>query len=679
MLYYNGTNTKIETADGLIVKDGTQYQPYIAKTENADDEVDFGSAENVLKYYPQNAGVTGTRETLTRETIGAKTPVKIAGSETYSGDMSLGGFTDTMPYMTSLLMRPNKLKLSENTMGFLYGNGTFTFNANTPQTSNTFRLAPAIRAYLRIPYIDLGEDFNADYLSFKMEDTEGIASEVLSYSEDRISLYDKGNNVLKPAVWLLNSEPLDIDYNIYFKDTMPLKTKITVDIIERSTINWDGKVTKEGTANLSITPKVGNCCIFFEIGGTDAVNVTNVVITARWAQDKLKIKLVNGASNTKVCYISSDVTSTVNLNAGEFVITLEGTDAVYKNTNAIKFDSSNYSNAFKIKTKSITQVAEAEALLWTTKDTDTSSNVVIKKTATWKEFSSCFNNLGNTQALGTFITDDCVIYLDLFILYSGGAYECKGTSLVYFKGSEEAVKKYGKYCYLFSPNTQDAITFNMLLQDTGAKDNERQDIQYVGCECKNLNFNFANKGLTEITSSITALRQINSKVSNVKVAKTEDRASVLVQSSNEPTTVYINCLDTRAITDATFTFEWTKEDSYNIKAEKLIKANSKYNWTFGGNAVYNKVSKDFIDRFNKGENMSIILQAQRTFNNKLNQILICSLKATGVVSEPTIQQGDLTVALSDITGDEVELLESIISNMIIVISDDELLASEIQN
>lgn len=659
MILYNGTNNKINPVDGLKVEDGTAYQPYLSKTENADDVVDFSNADNVLKYYPQNAGVAGSTETLSIETIGAKTAVKIAGSTTYSGTMTWGGFTDSLPYVLSLLMRAKKIDVNGNNIpAFLFGNGNLKID-----TKNA--ISQAITYKLNDTDIDIVQDYNCDVIKIKSDNiTEDIV--LLNNTVNKQGFISIADSVIKP---ISVDTDLDIKTNLYFKDNMPSFNSLKIDVKDVCTLTTTNKkLTKSGDQDVTAGDmQIYNGYVLIDLTGGDLSSVSAVDVQS---ETTFTAKLINNGSK-KTIYLSYDVNAKKDLNVNALVINLTGTDVVLKNPAKISFTDTMV-KTMKVKQININKGSTGEALIWT--DTDT---VVLPKVCTWFNFKELFDNYPNTQTLAPYLSDDCELNIDL----QSKELKCDGTIALYFTGNEDIQNKYGKYCYIFEPETQEAITFNMLLQNTAVKvDNPKKGLHYIGCEAKSLSFNFANKGLTQITSNITALTREDSLINSndIKVAKTENRSSALVQSSNEPTKVYINCLETKSIADATFNFEWTKEDSYNIEVEKFIKDNAKYNWNFGGNAMYNDVSRDFMERFNKGENMSVILQAQRTLNSKINQLFICSLKTTGVISDPTIQVGDLTIALSEITGDEVrDSITNYNSNFIMMFSDDELLASEL--
>lgn len=662
MITYKNSDKKINTADGLRVEDGTSKQPYISKTVEADTEVDFTSADNILKFFPQTAGLQGSKETLTIDTIGSGSSVKIAGSETIAGDMTLGTFVDSMPYFVSMLMRAKKIETSSGQIpAFLFGNGSLKKEASIEAIAN------GLKYQVNDTEIDIQADINVPFIKMNADEiVEDKAVSNVVISDDK-AVKIKDTNVLQP---LLVSQDVVINNNYYFKNNIPSFNNVKVDVIKVSTCNCDNKIlTKEGSENITASEMQINAgCIIIELTGDDLANVSAVDVQSN---DIFTAKLIDLTSK-KIVYLSYDTNTVKELDVNALVITLTGSDVKLKNQSKITFTDIQLLT-FKIKDVNVEKGSSGEALLWTTKD-EKSSNVVLPLNCTWYQFKECFDNLLNTQSLAPYLQDDCTI-VDI----SNKEIIINGTSLLMFNGNAEIEKKYGKYLYIFEPKPQEAITFNTLIQNTAVNDDLVKGSQFIGCQCKNLNFNFANKALTQVTSSMTALKKIDSYINNddIKPAKIENRSSALVQSSDEPTRVYINALRTRSIQDVTFTFEWTKDDIYNIEAEPFIKANSKYTWSFGGNAMYNNVTRDFMERFNKGENISIILQSQRTLNDKINQMFICSLKATGVISDPSIQVGDLTVALSELVGDEVENEYNILSNFMMIFSDDELLAKEL--
>nr|WP_245555836.1 phage tail protein [Brachyspira innocens] len=131
--------------------------------------------------------------------------------------------------------------------------------------------------------------------------------------------------------------------------------------------------------------------------------------------------------------------------------------------------------------------------------------------------------------------------------------------------TEESKKKYPKYQSIIAPRFGEAQYYNIALYDSSKN---MDGNQYIGCESKSINFNFANKAMTEITSSLWALDEEKiDKDTILYEERSEERDVVMAQTSKYPTKLFINGTEASSVSDVALSFEWTKEEKFNISAK----------------------------------------------------------------------------------------------------------------
>lgn len=212
--------------------------------------------------------------------------------------------------------------------------------------------------------------------------------------------------------------------------------------------------------------------------------------------------------------------------------------------------------------------------------------------------------------------------------------------------SEESKKKYPKYQNIIMPRFGEAQYYNIALCD-GSKNIDT--VQYIGCESKSINFNFANKSMTEITSSIWALDSINIDKDLVLIEeRAEERDVVMAQTSKYPTKLFINGTEASSVNDIALAFEWTKEEKFNISSKRYGFPNSKFTLNFTGNAVFNIQSKEiFYDRILNGNRQSFIISSKTRFKNRDYPFIFVSCDVGGSPSFPAIEPKELSISLNN--------------------------------
>ena len=133
--------------------------------------------------------------------------------------------------------------------------------------------------------------------------------------------------------------------------------------------------------------------------------------------------------------------------------------------------------------------------------------------------------------------------------------------------SEEAKKLYPRFVNIISPRFGETQYYNLALSDSSKN---IEGIQYIGCESKSMSFNFANKALTQITSSLWASDEHTlDKDSILKEERAEERDIVMAQTSKYPTKLFINGTEATSVSDIAIAFEWTKEEKFNVSAKRV--------------------------------------------------------------------------------------------------------------
>ena len=233
---------------------------------------------------------------------------------------------------------------------------------------------------------------------------------------------------------------------------------------------------------------------------------------------------------------------------------------------------------------------------------------------------------------------------------------------------EEDKKKYPKYQSIIAPRFGEAQYYNIALYDSSKN---MDGNQYIGCESKSMNFNFANKAMTEISSSLWALDEVTiDKDSVLYEDRAEERDVVMAQTSKYPTKLFINGTEATSVSDVALAFEWTKEEKFNISAKRYGFPNSKFTLSFSGNAVFNIQSKElFYDRVLNGNRQSFIISSKTRFKNKDYPFIFVSTDVGGSPSFPAIEPKELSISLNNFKA--VEQSNDMNSNYLIAFTDRE--------
>lgn len=234
--------------------------------------------------------------------------------------------------------------------------------------------------------------------------------------------------------------------------------------------------------------------------------------------------------------------------------------------------------------------------------------------------------------------------------------------------NDETKKNYPNFLHILKPRIGEAQYYNILLNDVSKKMN---GTQYIGCQSKSMSFNFANKSLTEITASlwVSGAKDIDT-TAEVYQEKTEQRDVVMSQTEKYPTRLFVSGLEATSVSDASVSFEWTKEEAFNISAVRYNNPNGKYTLTLGGNAVFNKQSKElFYDRIINGQRQSFVLSSVMRYKQKDYLFLFCFADVSGQPSMPAITPANLQVALNSFQA--MEQSADMNSNYAIVLTDRE--------
>ncbi|WP_300366482.1 phage tail protein [Brachyspira sp.] len=233
---------------------------------------------------------------------------------------------------------------------------------------------------------------------------------------------------------------------------------------------------------------------------------------------------------------------------------------------------------------------------------------------------------------------------------------------------DEAKKKYPKYQSIIYPRFGEAQYYNIALYDSSKN---MDGNQYIGCESKSINFNFANKAMTEISSSLWALEEISiDKDSILYEERVEERDAVMAQTSKYPTKLFINGTEASSVSDISLSFEWTKEEKFNISSKRYSFPNSKFTLSFSGNAVFNIQSKElFYNRVLNGNRQSFIISSNTRFKNKDYPFVFVSTDVGGSPSFPAIEPKELSISLNNFKA--VEQSNDMNSNYLIAFTDRE--------
>ena len=234
--------------------------------------------------------------------------------------------------------------------------------------------------------------------------------------------------------------------------------------------------------------------------------------------------------------------------------------------------------------------------------------------------------------------------------------------------TEDSKKKYPKYQSIIAPRFGEAQYYNIALYDSSKN---MDGNQYIGCESKSINFNFANKAMTEITSSLWALDEEKiDKDAILYEERAEERDVVMAQTSKYPTKLFINGTEATSVSDVSLSFEWTKEEKFNISAKRYGFPNSKFTLSFSGNAVFNSQSKEiFYDRVLNGNRQSFIISSKTRFKNKDYPFVFVSSDVGGSPSFPAIEPKELSISLNNFKA--IEQSNDMNSNYLIAFTDRE--------
>lgn len=211
--------------------------------------------------------------------------------------------------------------------------------------------------------------------------------------------------------------------------------------------------------------------------------------------------------------------------------------------------------------------------------------------------------------------------------------------------SDEEKKKYPNYINILKPEEGEPQYFNLLVYQVK---NKLSASQYYGCQFKSLNFTFANNALTTINGSVWVVGEKNIKDGTFYNEREEKRDAIMAQTTNYPTKVFVNGLEAKAISDINVAFEWTKDDIYNVSMERYNVPNSKYTFTIGGNAMFNKQSEElFYNKLMAGQRLSIVIETNMRWRNKNYPFIFVCCDVNGQPSKPAISAtGNLQVALN---------------------------------
>ena len=235
--------------------------------------------------------------------------------------------------------------------------------------------------------------------------------------------------------------------------------------------------------------------------------------------------------------------------------------------------------------------------------------------------------------------------------------------------TDEEKKQYPAFLSSIMPRQGEPQYFNALVSQTQSK---MSTSQYIGCQFKSINFNFANKALTAISSSlwVTSEKTFN-EAPKIEAERTENRDVVMAQTNKYPTKMFISGLEAMSVSDATIAFEWTKDDIYNISVIRYNTPNGKYTLTIGGNAMFNKQSEElFYNWLLNGQRLSMVLETNMKWKNKYYPLIFVCTDVNGQPSKPAIAAtGNLQVALNGFQG--LEQSEDFNSNYCFAFTDRE--------
>lgn len=275
---------------------------------------------------------------------------------------------------------------------------------------------------------------------------------------------------------------------------------------------------------------------------------------------------------------------------------------------------------------------------------------------TQQELIDTINNIKNIKSfLITGDKNDTVDFTNFL-----GEFEEEDNYLISFKRvgfiesgvfSEEAKKLYPRFVNIISPRFGETQYYNLALFDSSKN---IEGIQYIGCESKSMSFNFANKALTQITSSLWASGEHTlDKDSILKEERAEERDVVMAQTSKYPTKLFINGTEATSVSDIAIAFEWTKEEKFNVSAKRYNFPNNKFTLTFSGNAVFNTQSKElFYNRILNGDRQSFVIYSKTKFRGKDYPFIFVSADVSGSPSFPTIESKDISVSLNNFKASE---------------------------
>ena len=235
--------------------------------------------------------------------------------------------------------------------------------------------------------------------------------------------------------------------------------------------------------------------------------------------------------------------------------------------------------------------------------------------------------------------------------------------------SDEEKKQYPAFLSSIMPRQGETQYFNMLVNQIQSKITSSQ---YTGCQFKSINFNFANKALTTISSSIwVTTEKTFEEAPKIEAERIENRDVVMAQTNKYPTKMFISGLEAMSVSDATIAFEWTKDDIYNISVVRYNIPNGKYTLTIGGNAMFNKQSEElFYNWLLNGQRLSMVLETNMKWKNKYYPLIFVCTDVSGQPSKPTIAAtGNLQVALNGFQG--LEQSEDLNSNYCFAFTDRE--------
>lgn len=235
--------------------------------------------------------------------------------------------------------------------------------------------------------------------------------------------------------------------------------------------------------------------------------------------------------------------------------------------------------------------------------------------------------------------------------------------------TEEEKKQYPVFLSSIMPRQGETQYFNMLVNQIQSKITSSQ---YTGCQFKSINFNFANKALTTISSSIwVTTEKTFEEAPKIEAERIENRDVVMAQTNKYPTKMFISGLEAMSVSDATIAFEWTKDDIYNISVVRYNIPNGKYTLTIGGNAMFNKQSEElFYNWLLNGQRLSMVLETNMKWKNKYYPLIFVCTDVSGQPSKPAIvATGNLQVALNGFQG--LEQSEDLNSNYCFAFTDRE--------